>query len=125
MKRISELTLVSSAPHFLTTLPARASFRNFSGQPIARLDAEQSLYGDSNTRSKTILFRIMDLIMFGSPDAHSKALRMIRVDSSIIQMRRYRNFIDSLNGEWNGYTIFVSCIFVYIFDIINVHASLL
>jgi hypothetical protein len=111
MKRISEFMLLSSAPHFLITLLARASFRNFSGQPIARLDAEQSLYGDSNTCPKTILFRVMDLIMFGSPDAHSKALRMIRVDSSIIQMRRYRNFIDSLNGEWNGYTIFVSCIF--------------
>jgi hypothetical protein len=84
----------------------RAKFRNFSGQPIARLDAEQSLYGDSNTYSRTIFFRVMDLIMFGSPDAHSKALRMIRDDSSIIQMRRYRNFIESLNGEWNGYTIF-------------------
>jgi hypothetical protein len=80
-------------------------FANFCGQPGARLDADQSLYDDSIPRPKTILFRVMNVILFGSPDAQSKALRKIWVDYTIVQ-RRWKNFINRLNNEWNGYTIF-------------------
>jgi hypothetical protein len=52
----------------------------------------------------------MNVILFGSPDAQSKALRKIWVDYTIVQ-RRWKNFINRLNNEWNGYTIFVSCAF--------------
>ncbi|KAG2131694.1 hypothetical protein DEU56DRAFT_454897 [Suillus clintonianus] len=80
-------------------------FVNFCGQPGARLDADQSLYDDSTPRPKTVLFRVMNIILFGSPDAHSRALHKIWVDYTIVQ-RRWKNFINRLNGEWNGYTIF-------------------
>ncbi|KAG0706725.1 hypothetical protein DFH29DRAFT_824279 [Suillus ampliporus] len=83
-----------------------ANFMNFYGQPGARLDTEQSLYRDSNTRSKTILFRVMNLIFFGSPDAYSKVLHGIWVNDLFISWGRHRNFIDRLNSEWNGYAIF-------------------
>jgi len=47
----------------------------------------------------------MNLVLFGSPDAHSKAIHGIWVDQTIVQPR-WKNFIDRLNSEWNGYTIF-------------------
>ncbi|KAG1816368.1 uncharacterized protein BJ212DRAFT_1354502 [Suillus subaureus] len=80
-------------------------FANFCGQPGARLDSDQSLYDDSIPRPKSILFRFMNVILFGSPDAQSKALHKIWVDYTIVQ-RRWKNFINRLNNEWNGYTIF-------------------
>ncbi|KAG1821404.1 hypothetical protein EV424DRAFT_1612093 [Suillus variegatus] len=80
-------------------------FANFCGQPGARLDVDQSLYGDSVPHPKSILFRVMNVILFGSPDAQSKALHKIWVDYTIVQ-RRWKNFISRLNNEWNGYTIF-------------------
>ncbi|KAG2344560.1 hypothetical protein BDR05DRAFT_947258 [Suillus weaverae] len=82
-----------------------AKFVNFCGQPGARLNADQSLYGDLNTCSDNILLRVMNIVLFGSPNAHHKALQKIWVDSTIVQPR-WKNFINRLNSEWNGYTIF-------------------
>ncbi|KAG2034190.1 hypothetical protein BDR03DRAFT_965695 [Suillus americanus] len=79
-------------------------FVNFCGQPGARLNADKSLYGDPNTRSNNIL-RVMNFILFGSPNAYNKAVQKIWVDSTIVQPR-WMNFINRLNSEWNGYTIF-------------------
>ncbi|KAG0699793.1 hypothetical protein DFH29DRAFT_1001648 [Suillus ampliporus] len=81
------------------------NFVNFCGQPGARLNADQSLYGDSSPHLKKILFRVMNIVLFGSPDAYSKAIHNVWVDYTIVQ-RRWKNFINRLNSEWNGYTIF-------------------
>ncbi|KAG0709134.1 hypothetical protein DFH29DRAFT_993306 [Suillus ampliporus] len=83
-------------------------YLSYCGQPGIRLNTNELLYGDSNTRSKTILFRLMDITMFGSLSAHHKALHGISVDNTIIQLGRYRNFIDRLICEWTGYTVFLS-----------------
>ncbi|KAG2127914.1 uncharacterized protein EDB93DRAFT_1109131 [Suillus bovinus] len=80
-------------------------FVNFCGQPGARLNADQSLYRDTNTHSNNILLRVMNFILFGSPNAYNKVLQKIWVDSTIVQPR-WKNFINRLNNEWNGYTIF-------------------
>jgi hypothetical protein len=82
-----------------------AKFVNFCGQPGARLDVDQSLYGEHDTRSKKIILRIMNVILFGSPDAQSKKIHMIWVDETIVQPR-WKDFINRLTTEWNGYTIF-------------------
>ncbi|KAG1838590.1 hypothetical protein DFJ58DRAFT_813820 [Suillus subalutaceus] len=79
-------------------------FVNFCGQPGARLNADKSLYGDPNTRSNNIL-RVINFMLFGSPNAYNKAVQKIWVDSTIVQPR-WMNFINRLNSEWNGYTIF-------------------
>ncbi|OJA08211.1 hypothetical protein AZE42_06851 [Rhizopogon vesiculosus] len=89
----------------LMRLFCNSKFVNFCGQPGARLDADQSLHGDPSDGPKNIILRVMNIIMFGSPDAHSKALHRIWVDESIVQPR-WKNFIDRLNNEWNGFTIF-------------------
>ncbi|KAG2338460.1 hypothetical protein BDR05DRAFT_969157 [Suillus weaverae] len=66
---------------------------------------DQSLYRESITRSKRIFLRVMNVMLFGSPDAQSKALHRIWVDDTIVQPR-WKNFIDRLTTEWNGFTIF-------------------
>lgn len=108
MGEFCEFWLVESASRFLITLIGNAKFVNFCGQPGARLNADQSLYGDPNSRSNNVLLRVMNFVLFGSPNAHNKALQKIWVDLTIVQPR-WKNFIDRLNSEWNGYTIFVSC----------------
>ncbi|KAG1767330.1 hypothetical protein EV702DRAFT_1013229 [Suillus placidus] len=105
MRLFCELPPVVRDPHFLTTLLGNAKFVNFCGQPGARLDVDQSLYGEHDTRSKKMILRIMNVILFGSPDAQSKAIHRIWVDETIVQPR-WKGFIDRLTIEWNGYTIF-------------------
>ncbi|KAG1764842.1 hypothetical protein EDD22DRAFT_1049636, partial [Suillus occidentalis] len=50
----------------------------------------------------------MNLVMFGSPDGHRKALDhdSIRVDHRVIRTERRGNQIDRIDHERNGYTIF-------------------
>jgi hypothetical protein len=108
MLRFCELWLVVCHPHFLLTLLGREKFANFCGQPGARLDVDQSLYGESNDYSKNIIFRVMNVVLFGSPDAQSKAFHKILVDGAIVDSR-WKQYMDKLNSDWNGYTIFVSC----------------
>ncbi|KAG1732077.1 hypothetical protein EDB19DRAFT_1912261 [Suillus lakei] len=87
-----------------TRLFCNAKFVNFCGQPGARLDVDQSLYGKRNAHPKWIL-RLMKFTLFGSFDAQSKAIHRIWVDETIVQPR-WKNFIDRLTTEWNGYTIY-------------------
>ncbi|KAG1737402.1 hypothetical protein EDB19DRAFT_955204 [Suillus lakei] len=89
----------------LMRLFCNAKFVNFCGQPGARLDVDQSLYGEYDTRSKKIILRVMNVILFGSPDAQSRAIHRIWVDETIVQPR-WKDFIDRITTEWNGYTIF-------------------
>ncbi|KAG2134375.1 hypothetical protein BD769DRAFT_1572285 [Suillus cothurnatus] len=89
----------------LMRLFCNAKFVNFCGQPGARLNVDQSLYRESITHSKRIFLRLMNVMLFGSPDAQSKALHKIWVDDTIVQPQ-WKNFIDRLTTEWNGYTIF-------------------
>ncbi|KAG2135052.1 hypothetical protein BD769DRAFT_449254 [Suillus cothurnatus] len=81
-----------------------AKFVNFCGQPGARLDVDQSLYGKPNTLPKWIR-RFINFSLFGSFDAQSEAVHKIWVDKTIVQPR-WKNFIDTLTTEWNGYTIY-------------------
>ncbi|OAX33708.1 hypothetical protein K503DRAFT_775307 [Rhizopogon vinicolor AM-OR11-026] len=96
---------VNSKREHSVWIVGNAKFVNFCGQPGARLEADQSLYENPESRQKNFILRVMNLILFGSPDAYSKAIHGIWVDRTIVQPR-WKNFIDRLNSEWNGYTIF-------------------
>ncbi|KAG1908899.1 uncharacterized protein F5891DRAFT_32125 [Suillus fuscotomentosus] len=89
----------------LMRLFCNAKFVNFCGQPGARLDVDQSLYGEHDTRSNKPILYIMNVILFGSPVAQSRAIHRIWVDETIVQPR-WKDFIDRMTTEWNGYTIF-------------------
>ncbi|KAG1737409.1 hypothetical protein EDB19DRAFT_1829514 [Suillus lakei] len=92
----------------LMRLFCNAKFVNFCGQSGARLDVDQSLYGEYNTRTgwKGNIFSFMDLILVGSLDTQSKAIHRIWVDEIIVQPR-WKDFIDKLATEWNTYAIFI------------------
>ncbi|KAG2046716.1 hypothetical protein BDR06DRAFT_1025354 [Suillus hirtellus] len=64
-------------------------FVNFCGQPGAWLDVDRSLYVDYIPPPKSILFRVINVILFGAPGAQSKALHKIWVDY-----------------EWKDYSVF-------------------
>lgn len=85
-----------------TRIFCNAKFVNFCGQPGARLDVDQSLYGKPNVHW---ILRVMNIFLFGSFDAQSKGIRRIWVDETVVQPR-WKNFIDRLTTEWNGYTIY-------------------
>lgn len=87
-----------------TRIFCNAKFVNFCGQLGARLGVDQSLYEKPNVRSKGIL-RVMNVFLFGSFDAQSKGIHKIWVDETIVHPR-WKNFIDRLTAEWNGYTIY-------------------
>ncbi|KAG1861805.1 hypothetical protein DFJ58DRAFT_247854 [Suillus subalutaceus] len=87
-----------------TRLLCNAKFVNFCGQPGARLGVDQSLYEKPNIRSKRIL-RVMNVFLFGSFDVQSKGIHRIWVDETMVQPR-WKNFIDRLTTEWNGYAIY-------------------
>jgi hypothetical protein len=124
MRLFCEFRLVIRDLHSLITLLGNAKFVNFCGQSGARLDVDQSLYGDHDNHSKNIALRIMNVILFGSPNAQSRAIRKIWVDEIIVQPRS-KNFFDRLTTEWNGYTIFVSHAFVSYCHTSNDYLSLL
>ncbi|KAG1762758.1 hypothetical protein EDD22DRAFT_952811 [Suillus occidentalis] len=87
-----------------TRLFCNAKFVNFCGQPGARLDVDQSIYGKSNVLPTWIL-HFMKFTLFGSFDVQNKAIHRIWVDEVVVQPR-WKNFIDRLTTEWNGYTIY-------------------
>lgn len=105
MRLFCEFRLVVRGLHLPITLLGNAKFVNFYGQPGARLNVDQSLYGESDVSSKTILFPVMNVILFGSPDDQSSAFHKILVDRDIIEAR-WRQYIDRLNSDWNGSTIY-------------------
>jgi hypothetical protein len=123
MKHLCELWLVVHDLCFLITLLGRTKFVNFCGQPGARLDVDQSLYEKSDAHSKNILFHVMNIILLGTLDAQSKAFRKILVDESIVD-QQWEQYMDKLNSDWNGYTIFVSY-FCFILFTANDYLSLL
>lgn len=103
---------VSIAARFMRHI-CNAKFVNFYGQPSARLVASQSLYERRHTRPKyaTISFRILNAIMFGSLAVHSHAVHGVWVDGTIVRSR-WKNFIEELHTEWNGYTVFSTVMLV-------------
>jgi hypothetical protein len=89
---------------------AKVKFVNWCGQPTARLDADRSIYEEATSQQRTsLLLRLLNRLLFGSPQAHLNSIRRIWVDEIVVQPR-WKNFILILNDEWNRFTIFVSAL---------------
>ncbi|KAH7924791.1 hypothetical protein BV22DRAFT_1034753 [Leucogyrophana mollusca] len=82
-------------------------FFNFCGQPGARLDADQSVYEKSKIKDdkKSVLLRIMNIVLFGAPEVHINGLRRVWVDETV-NHARWQDFTNNLYNEWNGFTIY-------------------
>ncbi|KAG9314465.1 hypothetical protein JVU11DRAFT_5262 [Chiua virens] len=79
-------------------------FVNFCGQPTVRLNADTPLF-EPPTWDRRVLFQVINVFLFGSPNEHSQRLHRVWVDSMIIQPR-WKEFVDRLTTEWGRYTIF-------------------
>ncbi|KAG1878623.1 hypothetical protein C8R48DRAFT_687549 [Suillus tomentosus] len=77
-------------------------FVNFYGQPGTRLDVEKSLYGKSDA-PKNKLSRAINAMIGRWQE--SKAFHKVWVDGRIVHTR-WEQYMDKLNSDWNGYTIF-------------------
>ncbi|KAF9226077.1 hypothetical protein BS17DRAFT_807002 [Gyrodon lividus] len=86
---------------------ARVKFYNFYGQPGARLEPNLSVYAKTGIEPEenTLLFALLDFLLFYTPSAHFRELEGISVDN-VINYARWRSFANKLNNEWNGFTIF-------------------
>ncbi|KAH7914526.1 hypothetical protein BJ138DRAFT_1079243 [Hygrophoropsis aurantiaca] len=87
---------------------ARTKFFNFCGQIGARLDADQTVYY-KDKRRKSVLLRILSPLLFGAPDIHTKGLKTIWVDQ-LVNHIPWKKFIDSLNSEWQEFTLYATVV---------------
>ncbi|KAH0831362.1 hypothetical protein J3R83DRAFT_14025 [Lanmaoa asiatica] len=94
------------SPAFLNATIAENQFLNFCGQPCARLDADTPLFGPQ-TWNCGIVFKTVNVLLFGSPNEHAIRLQRVWVDGIIIQPR-WKDFINRFAAELGRYTIFVS-----------------
>jgi hypothetical protein len=80
---------------------------------------------DPSARRKAF-FQVMNLVVFGSPDGHHKALDTIRVNHRVIWTERRGNQIDRIDYAWDWiHNIRELYLLLNLVDKINVHASLL
>ncbi|KAI6102023.1 hypothetical protein EV401DRAFT_769284 [Pisolithus croceorrhizus] len=87
---------------------SRSRFINFSGQPCARLDADQCIYASHHHPSRSgssLLIRTFDLFLFQSASVYLEELRQMWVDQ-IVHYPRWQKYIAKLTSEWARFTIF-------------------
>lgn len=85
----------------------RGRVYNFHGEPNARLDVHQSMYGDSINR--TPLVTVLSPLLFYAPDFHLLGLCKIYTDG-LIRYRGWAEFISKLNHEWQEFTLYATVV---------------
>lgn len=91
--------------------PAKVKFTNFCGQPGVRVDADRSIYYKEGHERETLIFRLLNLILWYGPRKHYKRVQRVWVDE-IINAPRWKDFINQLDNEWLGFTIYVSAWYI-------------
>ncbi|KAJ7485400.1 hypothetical protein FB451DRAFT_1363351 [Mycena latifolia] len=80
----------------------RARVYNFHGEPGARLNVDQSVYG--TVRRRTLLITLLSPMLFYAPDFYLFNLYTIYPDG-IIRHRDWPEFITRLHNEWRQFTL--------------------
>ncbi|KAG1902664.1 uncharacterized protein F5891DRAFT_146612 [Suillus fuscotomentosus] len=83
----------------------KVKFTNFCGQPGVRVDADRSIYYKEGHERETLIFRLLNLILWYGPRKHYKRVQRVWVDE-IINAPRWKDFINQLDNEWLGFTIY-------------------
>jgi len=78
-------------------------FLNFHGQPGARLNLHQSVYGE-NGKPRSRLMCLVSPLLFSAPDVYLQALDRIWVDY-IAKFNLWVEFMRKLNTEWQEFII--------------------
>lgn len=102
VRHVSESTFFYH-PHYVIV---RQRFLNFHGQPGARLNRDQSVYGKvTNKRSWLILS--LSPVLFYAPEVHLRALEKMWMDG-LLRDVMWVQFMSKLNTEWQEFTLYVS-----------------
>ncbi|KAJ7678836.1 hypothetical protein B0H14DRAFT_3063488 [Mycena olivaceomarginata] len=80
-------------------------FYNFHGEPCARLEKERSVFGHITTRS--LIFRILGLLLFNAPWTHLRALEEVWVDEKV-SVAPWRRIVDTLCIEWQELILYAT-----------------
>ncbi|KAJ7664314.1 hypothetical protein B0H17DRAFT_301858 [Mycena rosella] len=86
----------------LMCLFVRGRVYNFHGEPGARLNVDQSVYG--TIRKRTFLITLLSPLLFYAPDFHLVSLHKIYTDK-LIRHRGWAEFVTRLNDEWKEFTL--------------------
>ena len=94
----------------LTCEPAHNKFVNFHGQKCARLDADTYVFGEDRWENH-IIFKVTNILLFGSLKEHALRLRRVWANHIIIQPR-WKDFVTRVTDELSRYTIFVRAVYL-------------
>jgi hypothetical protein len=81
-------------------------FYNFHGEPQARLERDQSVYGYLSGQ-RTWLIKIFSNVLFSVPEAHLQNLQKLQVDR-ILYKYDWDRTMEAIKEEWTKLTLLVS-----------------
>ncbi|KAJ7185533.1 hypothetical protein C8R46DRAFT_1060901 [Mycena filopes] len=82
---------------------AKARILQFCGEPGARLNSNQSVYG--RKRQKTFFIKLLAPLLLNAPSHHFQDLDSTFTDN-IIRQREWSEFLDKLSQEWGHFTLY-------------------
>ena len=83
-----------------------AKFLNFYGQPEARLNRDDSVYGHSTNR-RTWFIKSISIFLFSAPDVHLENLQKMWVDR-ILHNAVWEEGLRKVTDEWQEFILYVS-----------------
>ena len=90
--------------------PVQWKFTHFHGQKTSRQNRYKSIYEDTSCHKRTIVFRLLSLVLFFTPDVHLRELKRVWTDELVIE-EIWRSFMQKLVTEWVEFVLYVSCAF--------------
>jgi len=95
-------------------------FYNFHGEPQARLERDQSVYGYPSDQ-KTRLIKIFSYLLFSLPDVHLRNLQKMQVDK-ILYKYDWDRTMQTMKDEWAKLTLVVSITLYWGFKRVTINA---
>ena len=83
-----------------------AKFFNFYGQPEARLNRDDSVYGHPTNR-RTRFIRFISIFLFSAPDVYLEILQNMQVDG-IVHRAVWEEELKKITDEWQEFILYVS-----------------
>ena len=84
-------------------IKASGKFFNFHGQPEARLNRDDSVYGHS-THRRTWFIKSISIFLFSAPDIHLENLQRTCVDG-LLRLADWEEGLRTVTDEWQQFII--------------------
>lgn len=87
----------------ITIFKAHERFMNYYGEKHARLNRDQSVFGETK---RTWFMSLISPVLFYAPEAYLKNMQSLTVDS-LVNTPSWNKLILKLTEEWKEYTLYV------------------